>query len=168
MKRLIKLLMVIIVLFTMINSVSYAQNQWTRPSELKMEIFGQKLKGEGFVEIDECLEPFMNVINNKYANKATFHLYSVCDVNNYPYPYYIPHEEILGAITIKNSPYLINITYESETNIIARIYKGIGEKYDLDGVPFYRSHQLIDEYRFVGIAEESIIDNIVSSLLKLR
>lgn len=152
----------------MIVSLSYGQNQWTRPSELKME-YRQEMKGEGFVEIDEYLEPFMNVINNNnYNNKATFHLYSVCDVNNYPYPYYVQHEEILGAITTKNTPYLLNITYEDETHVIARIYKGVGERYNLDGIPFYRTHQLVDEYHFVGIMEEDVVRNIVDSLLKLK
>lgn len=167
MKRIIKLFITFMVIFITMMSVSYAQNQWNSPSELKMET-QQRMEGEGNLIVDDYTEPFMTVINNNFNNKATFHLYSVCDINNYPYPYFKIGEEHLGSITTKDTPYLMTIDLQDETHIILTIYKGIGERYDLDGIPFYRSHQLIDEFHSVGITDEEVVKELIDRLLKLK
>lgn len=167
MRRIIRLFITLIVILIAMMSVSYAQNQWNSPSELKMET-QQNMKGEGGLMVDDYITPFISVLNKNFNNKATFHLYSVCDINNYPYPYFKIGEEHLGSITTKNSPYLMTINLQDETHIILTIYKGIGERYDLNGIPFYRSHQLIDEFHSVGITDDEVVKELIDKLLKLK
>ena len=169
MRRFLRLFITFIVMFIAIMSVSYAQTQWTQLSGLKTD-YQQEMKGEGCLMIDDYTEPFINVVNNYYNTKATFYLYSVCDINNYPFPYdsIDDKEETLGTIIIKDSPYLLNISYKNDTHIILKVYKGIGERYDLSGTPFYRQHQLIDEYHSVGITDEEVVRNIIAKMIKLK